>query len=113
MLSDPALYQEWRDELKAMSLRIQDMRTALYDELARRVDRVARRDEAQTKELVEEAEAAEPSATTARAERRACTSNPKRGCSRVVRCDKERAVDGIDNVDDPCVGHRCDTDPCP
>ena len=33
MLSDPALYQEWRDELKAMSLRIQDMRTALYDEL--------------------------------------------------------------------------------
>ncbi|EOD11943.1 aspartate aminotransferase [Emiliania huxleyi CCMP1516] len=33
VLSDPALYQEWRDELKAMSLRIQDMRTALYDEL--------------------------------------------------------------------------------
>eukprot|EP00928_Gymnodinium_smaydae_P064568 TRINITY_DN47863_c0_g1_i1.p1 TRINITY_DN47863_c0_g1~~TRINITY_DN47863_c0_g1_i1.p1 ORF type:complete len:455 (+),score=45.46 TRINITY_DN47863_c0_g1_i1:174-1367(+) len=35
VLSDPALYQEWRDELLAMSLRIQDMRKALYDELVR------------------------------------------------------------------------------
>jgi len=33
VLSDPALYQEWRDELLAMSMRIQDMRTVLYDEL--------------------------------------------------------------------------------
>jgi len=35
VLSDPALYQEWRDELLAMSKRIQDMRTMLYDELVR------------------------------------------------------------------------------
>jgi aspartate/tyrosine/aromatic aminotransferase len=33
VMSDPVLYQEWKDELKAMSLRIQDMRKALYDEL--------------------------------------------------------------------------------
>jgi aspartate/tyrosine/aromatic aminotransferase len=33
VLSDPQLYQEWRDELKEMSLRIQDMRKLLYDEL--------------------------------------------------------------------------------
>jgi len=33
VLSDPALYQEWRDELAAMSNRIQDMRTELYAEL--------------------------------------------------------------------------------
>merc|ERR1712028_266206 len=35
VLSDPALYQEWRDELMAMSVRIQDMRTDLFDELTR------------------------------------------------------------------------------
>jgi aspartate/tyrosine/aromatic aminotransferase len=35
VLSDPALYQEWRDELLAMSLRIQDMRKELFDELTR------------------------------------------------------------------------------
>mmetsp|Transcript_25895 Transcript_25895/g.31426 ORF Transcript_25895/g.31426 Transcript_25895/m.31426 type:complete len:265 (-) Transcript_25895:238-1032(-) len=35
VLSDPALYQEWRDELLAMSLRIQEMRKVLYDELVR------------------------------------------------------------------------------
>merc|ERR1711934_306263 len=35
VLSDPALYQEWRDELMAMSMRIQDMRSVLYDELVR------------------------------------------------------------------------------
>merc|ERR1712232_351755 len=35
VLSDPALYQEWRDELMGMSKRIQDMRTMLYDELVR------------------------------------------------------------------------------
>jgi len=35
VLSDPKLYQEWRDELLAMSVRIQDMRTALYEELVR------------------------------------------------------------------------------
>lgn len=35
VLSDPALYQEWRDELLAMSMRIQDMRTALYSELTK------------------------------------------------------------------------------
>jgi len=35
VLSDPALYQEWRDELMAMSVRIQDMRAKLYDELVR------------------------------------------------------------------------------
>jgi len=35
VLSDPALYQEWRDELMAMSVRIQDMRKVLYDELVR------------------------------------------------------------------------------
>jgi len=35
VLSDPALYQEWRDELMAMSVRIQDMRKAMYDELTR------------------------------------------------------------------------------
>jgi aspartate/tyrosine/aromatic aminotransferase len=35
VLSDPALYQEWRDELLAMSLRIQDMRKVMYDELLR------------------------------------------------------------------------------
>jgi aspartate/tyrosine/aromatic aminotransferase len=35
VLSDPSLYQEWRDELMGMSLRIQDMRKALFDELAR------------------------------------------------------------------------------
>merc|ERR1711920_1113603 len=35
VLSDPVLYQEWRDELKAMSMRIQLMRTELYDELVR------------------------------------------------------------------------------
>eukprot|EP00462_Mataza_sp_D1_P004304 CAMPEP_0175105546 /NCGR_PEP_ID=MMETSP0086_2-20121207/10533_1 /TAXON_ID=136419 /ORGANISM="Unknown Unknown, Strain D1" /LENGTH=410 /DNA_ID=CAMNT_0016381441 /DNA_START=87 /DNA_END=1319 /DNA_ORIENTATION=+ len=33
VLSNPELYQEWRDELLAMSLRIQDMRTALFNEL--------------------------------------------------------------------------------
>jgi len=33
VLSNPELYQEWRDELLSMSLRIQDMRKALYDEL--------------------------------------------------------------------------------
>merc|ERR1711934_1332905 len=33
VLSDPALYQEWRDELMAMSLRIQDMRKVLLEEL--------------------------------------------------------------------------------
>merc|ERR1711990_379736 len=33
VLSDPALYQEWRDELMAMSKRIQDMRAVLLDEL--------------------------------------------------------------------------------
>merc|ERR1712186_157023 len=33
VLSDPALYQEWKDELRAMSVRIQDMRKALFDEL--------------------------------------------------------------------------------
>merc|ERR1712021_249141 len=35
VLSDPALYQEWRDELLAMSKRIQDMRAMLYEELVR------------------------------------------------------------------------------
>jgi len=35
VLSDPTLYQEWRDELLAMSMRIQDMRTVLFDELGR------------------------------------------------------------------------------
>lgn len=35
VLSDPALYQEWREELRAMSMRIQDMRKVLYDELVR------------------------------------------------------------------------------
>jgi len=35
VLSDPVLYQEWRDELLAMSLRIQDMRKSLFDELTR------------------------------------------------------------------------------
>jgi aspartate/tyrosine/aromatic aminotransferase len=35
VMSDPALYQEWRDELLAMSLRIQDMRKDLFDELTR------------------------------------------------------------------------------
>jgi aspartate/tyrosine/aromatic aminotransferase len=35
VLSDPALYQEWRDELLAMSVRIQDMRAEMYDELQR------------------------------------------------------------------------------
>merc|ERR1712045_444416 len=35
VLSDPVLYQEWRDELMAMSVRIQDMRKVLYDELIR------------------------------------------------------------------------------
>jgi aspartate/tyrosine/aromatic aminotransferase len=35
VLSDPELYQEWRDELFAMSKRIQDMRTMLRDELVR------------------------------------------------------------------------------
>merc|ERR1712060_558441 len=35
VLSDPALYQEWRDELMAMSVRIQDMRKQMYDELVR------------------------------------------------------------------------------
>jgi aspartate/tyrosine/aromatic aminotransferase len=34
VLKNPELYQEWRDELMAMSLRIQDMRKALFDELA-------------------------------------------------------------------------------
>jgi aspartate/tyrosine/aromatic aminotransferase len=33
VLSSPELYQEWRDELLAMSVRIQDMRKELYDEL--------------------------------------------------------------------------------
>lgn len=33
VLSNPELYQEWRDELLSMSLRIQDMRKALYDEI--------------------------------------------------------------------------------
>jgi len=35
VLSDPALYQEWRDELKAMSVRIQDMRADMFAELTR------------------------------------------------------------------------------
>jgi len=35
VLSDPVLYQEWRDELMAMSKRIQDMRKMLHDELVR------------------------------------------------------------------------------
>lgn len=35
VLRDPTLYQEWRDELLAMSMRIQDMRTVLFDELTR------------------------------------------------------------------------------
>ncbi|KAK3255560.1 hypothetical protein CYMTET_35260 [Cymbomonas tetramitiformis] len=35
VLSDPELYQEWRDELLAMSVRIQDMRKVLFDELIR------------------------------------------------------------------------------
>lgn len=35
VLSDPALYQEWRDELMGMSVRIQDMRKAMKDELDR------------------------------------------------------------------------------
>jgi len=35
VLSDPALYQEWRDELLGMSKRIQDMRKMLHDELTR------------------------------------------------------------------------------
>jgi aspartate/tyrosine/aromatic aminotransferase len=35
VLSDPELYQEWRDELRAMSHRIIDMRTALKAELDR------------------------------------------------------------------------------
>jgi len=35
ILSDPALYQEWRDELMGMSVRIQDMRKELFDELGR------------------------------------------------------------------------------
>lgn len=35
VLSDSELYQEWRDELLAMSKRIQDMRSALYNELVR------------------------------------------------------------------------------
>lgn len=35
VLSDPALYQEWRDELMAMSMRIQDMRKHMYEELVR------------------------------------------------------------------------------
>jgi len=35
VLSDPALYQEWRDELMAMSKRIQDMRAMLHAELVR------------------------------------------------------------------------------
>lgn len=35
VMTDPALYQEWRDELMAMSMRIQDMRKALFDELTR------------------------------------------------------------------------------
>merc|ERR1711953_287294 len=33
VLSDETLYQEWKDELRAMSVRIQDMRKALFDEL--------------------------------------------------------------------------------
>lgn len=33
VLSNPALYQEWKDELKMMSGRIQDMRKALFNEL--------------------------------------------------------------------------------
>merc|ERR1719502_2366892 len=33
VLSNPELEQEWREELLAMSVRIQDMRKALYDEL--------------------------------------------------------------------------------
>jgi len=35
VLKDPKLYQEWRDELMAMSLRIQDMRKELQGELTR------------------------------------------------------------------------------
>merc|ERR1712166_707589 len=35
VLSDPALYQEWRDELLGMSMRIQDMRKVMFDELTR------------------------------------------------------------------------------
>merc|ERR1712183_1181090 len=35
VLSDPELYQEWRDELMAMSVRIQKMRKELYDEMVR------------------------------------------------------------------------------
>jgi aspartate/tyrosine/aromatic aminotransferase len=33
VLSNPALYQQWRDELLAMSMRIQDMRAMLFKEL--------------------------------------------------------------------------------
>lgn len=35
ILGTPELYQEWREELKAMSVRIQDMRKELYDEMVR------------------------------------------------------------------------------
>jgi len=35
VLSNPELEQEWRNELLAMSVRIQDMRKELFDELAR------------------------------------------------------------------------------
>jgi len=35
ILSDPALYAEWKVELKGMSQRIQDMRKVLFDELKR------------------------------------------------------------------------------
>merc|ERR1712183_391025 len=35
VLADPALYQEWRDELRDMSMRIQNMRKELFDELTR------------------------------------------------------------------------------
>jgi len=35
VLSSPELYQEWRDELLDMSMRIQDMRKVLFDELTR------------------------------------------------------------------------------
>jgi aspartate/tyrosine/aromatic aminotransferase len=35
VLSDPELYQEWRDELMSMSMRIQGVREVMYDELTR------------------------------------------------------------------------------
>ncbi len=35
ILSDPKLYQEWKDELKGMAGRIQSMRSALFNELTK------------------------------------------------------------------------------